>query len=481
MTDEQHAQDERNQQQDVGPSQDKPRRMSRRRFLESAGAVAAGWLLSRCMPGTEMPGTQMPGTEATAPPASAMPEPTDAAPRPTPTSQPTQAPKAKSVEPTATAVNPTATAVNPTATAVNPTATAVNPTATAVNPTAAVAAPTATSEAGGGEAAAVSPTTQTQVAIGSANTYEPGGIESTLRDMLDGIGGLSDIIGSGDRVAIKVNLTGGLGNNVPGYTPMDTFVTHPETVRALGALVRDAGAREVLIVESVYQWGSYTEWGFEEAAEAVDATLIDLNATDPYDDYMDVAVPGGVEIYETYIMNRILHDVDAFISLAKMKCHWTCGVTHAMKNLVGLVPARFYQLTAEHSHRSAFHGPSEETAGYRVPRIITELNRIRPIDLAVVDGIKTTEAGEGPWIGMMAPVQPGVIFAGKDAVATDAVATAAQGFDPTAAGMTMPFVRSDNHLALAHQAGLGTHRLGEIGVVGPSIADVRYDFKPCVG
>jgi uncharacterized protein (DUF362 family) len=411
-----------------------------------------------------MPGTEAP--EATALPASATPEPTDAAPRPTPTTQPTQ--------------SPTATAVDPTATAVDPTATAVDPTATAVDPTATVAAPTATAEAAGGEAAAVSPTTQTQVAIGSANDYDPGVIESTLRDMLDGIGGLSDIIGSGDRVAIKVNLTGGLGNNVPGYTPMDTFVTHPETVRALGALVRDAGARELLIVESVYQWGSYTEWGFEEAAEAVDATLIDLNATDPYDDYMDVAVPGGGEIYETYTMNRILHDVDAFISLAKMKCHWACGVTHAMKNLIGLVPARFYQLTDEHSHRSAFHGPSEETAGYRLPRIIAELNRIRPIDLAVVDGIRTTEAGEGPWIGMMAPVQPGVIFAGKDPVATDAVATAAQGFDPTAAGMTVPFVRSDNHLALAHQAGLGTHRLGEIGVVGPSIADVRYGFKPCV-
>jgi len=318
------------------------------------------------------------------------------------------------------------------------------------------------------------------VAIGTAHSYDPGLIETTLRDMLDGIGGLGDVIGSGDRVAIKVNLTGGLGNEVPGHTPMDTFVSHPAVVRALGGLLRDAGAREILIVEAVYQWGSYTQWGFEEAAKAIDATLIDLNATDPYDDFAVVAVPGGGEIYETYKMNRILHDIDAFISLAKMKCHWTCGVTHAMKNLVGLVPAQFYHLQPEHGHRSAFHGPSEETGGYRVPRIITELNRIRPIDLAIVDGVKTTEGGEGPWIGMMAPVQPGVLFAGKDPVATDAVATAAQGFDPTAAGMTVPFVRSDNHLNLAHQAGLGTHRLGEIEVVGPSIADVRYDFKPCV-
>jgi uncharacterized protein (DUF362 family) len=416
--------------------------MSRRRFLEAAGAVAAGWLLSQCVPGKEAP-------EATAPPPSATPEAADAIPSPTST-----------VAPEEPAQSPTATAT--------------------AEPTATTVPPTATPEATGGEAASASASAQAQVAIGTADSYDPTVIDTVMRDLLDGIGGLGDIIGSGDRVAIKVNLTGGLGNEVPGYTPMDTFVSHPEVVRALGALLRDAGAGEVLIVEAVYQWGSYVQWGFEEAAKAIDATLIDLNATDPYDDYADVSVPGGGEIYETYKMNPILHEVDAFVSLAKMKCHWTCGVTHAMKNLVGLVPAKFYHLKPEHGHRSAFHGPSEETAGYRVPRIITELNRIRPIDLAIVDGIKTTEGGEGPWIGMMAPVQPGVIFAGKDPVATDAVATAAQGFDPTAAGMTVPFVRSDNHLSLAHQAGLGTHRLGEIEVTGASLSDVRYDFKPCV-
>lgn len=442
MTDRQHAGSERSQQQDGSRSRARHQRISRRRFLEAAGAVTAGWLLSRCMPGTEAP-------QETAVLPSATSEPTDVAPSPT-----VGATDVAAVETTV----PTETSTT--------------------EPTTSPA--TSTPDVAAGEAASASPAAQTQVAVGTANSYDPGTIETVLRDMLDGIGGLGDIIGSGDRVAIKINLTGGLGNEVPGYTPMDTFVTHPEVVRALGALVRDAGARELLIVEAVYQWGSYTQWGFEEAAKAIDATLIDLNATDPYDDFADVAVPGGGEIYETYKMNHVLHDVDAFISLAKMKCHWTCGVTHAMKNLIGLVPAQFYHLKPEHGHRSAFHGPSEETAGYRVPRIITELNRIRPIDLAIVDGVKTTEGGEGPWIGMMTPVQPGVLFAGKDPVATDAVATAAQGFDPTAAGMTVPFVRSDNHLNLAHQAGLGTHRLGEIEVTGASVEDVRYDFKPCV-
>lgn len=51
--------------------------------------------------------------------------------------------------------------------------------------------------------------------------------------------------------------------------------------------------------------------------------------------------------------------------------------------------------------------------------------------LALVDGIRTAEGGEVPR-GRFNPVQPGVLIAGKNPVATDAVATAVMGFDPTA-------------------------------------------------
>ncbi len=334
---------------------------------------------------------------------------------------------------------------------------------------------------------AVVPTSQlapmsAKVAIGKSATYDPALIKQVVRDMLDGLGGLGDVVRPGDRVLIKTNLTGGTGSRAPGgLTAMETFVTHPEVVRALGEAVRDAGARDLFIVESVYEWDSYRLWGYEDIAGGIDATLVDLNQVDPYSDYVDTTVPGGGEIYPAYKFNRLLEETDVFMSVAKMKCHWTCGVTHAMKNLVGLVPARFYRLTTEHSHRSEFHGPDDATAGYRVPRIIVELNKARPIHFALIDGIMTTEAGEGPWIRAMAPVAPGVLVAGKNALATDAVATAIQGFDPTAPGKTAPFVRSDNHLNLAYEAGLGTHRLDEIEVVGASIDEVRYPFKPCTG
>jgi uncharacterized protein (DUF362 family) len=301
--------------------------------------------------------------------------------------------------------------------------------------------------------------------------------------MVDSLGGFADVVSGGDRVAIKVNLTGGTGSARNTHlNPIDAYLTHPEVVRALGELVLDAGAKEILIVEAVYQWNSYVVWGYEDLAANLGATLIDLNGTAPYGDYAAAGVPGGQGVYPSYIFNHVLQDVDVFMSVAKMKCHWNAGVTHSMKNLFGLVPAQFYRLSEQHSHRSEFHGPTDETAGYRVPRIIVDLNKARPVHFALIDGVVTIDGGEGPWLPTFGTevLKPGVMFAGKNPVSTDAVATAAQGFDPTAASMTVPFVRADNHLSLAYAAGLGTNKLAEIEVVGHSISDVKMDFRPCV-
>ncbi len=320
---------------------------------------------------------------------------------------------------------------------------------------------------------------QAQVGIVRAARYERKLIEKTVRDLLDSVGGLGDIIRPGDRVAIKTNLAGGVKHKpLPGVTAVESYVTHPEVVRALGGLVRDAGAKEVFIVEAVYEWDSYVQWGYEEIAKDIDAKLVDLNGIYTYKDFVDAPVGEGSLIYRSFRFNPILENIDTFISVPKMKCHWTCGVTLSMKNLVGLVPSIFYRLEDRHRHRSALHGPGDAYRT-RMPRVIADLNRARPIDFALVDGVKTTEGGEGPWLATMAPVDAGVLIAGKNPVATDAVASAAMGFDPTAEITKAPFMRADNHLNLARELGLGTNRLDEIEVVGPSIKDVSKKFEPC--
>jgi len=296
--------------------------------------------------------------------------------------------------------------------------------------------------------------------------------------MLGDMWKFKDIVPAGAKVAIKVNLTGGVkAYDMAGVPAVESVVTHPEVVRALGELLLDAGASQLYIVESVYEWQSYIDWGYEEIAKPLNAKLIDLNAPDPYPDFATVPVGPAHIIYENFTFNRILTEVDTFISVAKMKCHIECGVTHSLKNLVGLVPYSLYRSSAQDGTRSAFHEESKS----RLPRIIVDLNMARPIHLAVIDGIKTIEAGEGTWAEGVKQVTPGLLFAGKNALATDTVATAVMGFDPGVRYPSVPFTRADNYLNIAHNLELGTNLLEKIDVLGPSIQDVLYPFRPATG
>lgn len=320
-----------------------------------------------------------------------------------------------------------------------------------------------------------------RVAIAQAASYDRTLVRQQVRALIDGIGGLDDLVKRGPRVAIKVNLTGGTSSKpvTGGVAPIESFVTHPEVVRALAEALREAGARDLYIVEAVYERASFTQWGLDEVAKAVGATLVDLNNPAPYPEFKRVPVGSGALIYQDFTLHPLLQEIDAFVSVAKIKCHAIGGVTLSMKNLFGLAPLQLYRNSPQDTYRSKFHGDAEET-GARVPRIVVDMNRARPIHLALLDGIKTVEGGEGPWINSMRPVAPGVLVAGKQALATDAVATAVMGFDPRGSYPSTPFNYGDNHLNLAAELKLGTNRLNEIEVVGASIADVRWQFKPAV-
>ncbi len=315
------------------------------------------------------------------------------------------------------------------------------------------------------------------VAIAQATDYDPKLIRQKVQELLDGIGGLGDVIRPGDSVAIKVNLTGGTrAGSVPGVSPVESFATHPMVYQALGEAIRDAGAKNIFVVESIWDPASYSAWGFQNASNIIGASLVDLNLATPYPDYGSMSVGANSFIFPTFMFNRILQEIDVFVSIGKMKCHYLCGVTHSMKNLIGIAPLPLYRRNPGDGTRTALHG-SDEEVGTRLPRVVVDLNRARPIHLSLIDGIKTVEGGEGPWL-KIAPVNAGVLLAGKNPLATDSVATAIMGFDPTASRPTAPFLRADNYLALAASLGLGTNQISQIKVVGTPIADVRKPFKP---
>ena len=316
-----------------------------------------------------------------------------------------------------------------------------------------------------------------RVGIVRAVSYDPGLVRKQVESLFDSLGGLQDVVRPGDRVVIKVNLTGGVKAGLPpaGATAPESYVTHPAVVRAVAELMRDAGAKEIAIVDSVNEWASFVEWGYVDMAQQVGARLVDLNGSAPYADYASIPVGKDYFFYEKFTLNPILGEADVFVSVPKMKCHWLLGITHSMKNLVGLAPYKFYEQKPGDGNRTAFHGDDTQVKK-RLPRVVMDLNRARPIHLSVIDGIQTVQGGEGPWNQDLILKSPGILIGGKNPVASDAVAAAAMGFDPGAEYPHPPFQRAENHLNIARQIGLGPNRLADIEIVGARLEDVRMQF-----
>ena len=294
--------------------------------------------------------------------------------------------------------------------------------------------------------------------------------------MLDSLGGLSDLVRPGARVGIKPNLTGGTwGDSSLPAPATELFATHPIVVQVLAELIIDAGASQVFIMDGLGDPAIFSAWGYEAIAKPLGAKLIDLCLPAPYPGYFRFPVGEKHSIYETFALNGVFNELDVFISLAKMKTHSTTGVTLALKNLIGIAPTSEYRRDPMHNHRSGFHESSEFDR--RLPRVVVDLNLARPVHLALIDGIITADGGAGSWDSGYGQARPGLLIASKNPVAADAVATAVMGFDPRSESGTKPFSYADNHISLAHEAGLGTNLLSEIGIKGTGIQEASFPFR----
>ena len=138
------------------------------------------------------------------------------------------------------------------------------------------------------------PKAMPQVAIGRATDYQRDTITTQVHKLIDQLGGLTDVVKPGDAVAIKVNLTGGLAaGHLPGVSPIESFITHPEVVRALVQEVKAAGAKEIYLVESAYEPQSFTDWGYEALAADTGAVLVNLTNSHPFKDFVAICEPVG--------------------------------------------------------------------------------------------------------------------------------------------------------------------------------------------
>jgi uncharacterized protein (DUF362 family) len=217
--------------------------------------------------------------------------------------------------------------------------------------------------------------------------------------------------------------------------------------------------------------------------------------------YVRMKVPSGGYIFPSYDLNHSYADCDAYVSMSKLKNHWIAGVTMTLKNNFGLTPCSLYggdcgdsgnedpkqergpvchmgRRTPPKGVAQELHPDTPRDAGYRVPRIVTDLNGVRPVDLSIVDGIETIRGGEGEWNAGVEMMKPGLVLVGRNSVCVDTVCTAVMGYDPQAGRGTKPFLIGDNTLKLAEAVGIGTTDLAKIEVAGLSVREATFDFGP---
>ncbi len=349
------------------------------------------------------------------------------------------------------------------------------------------------------------------VAIERCASYEPQLLAAQLKKAIDSIGGIEKLV-RGKTVTVKLNLTGGPRRKLGGLPSYRTYHVHPNFVAATCASLHDAGAKKIVLIESCYDArpleaimgdGDWDIAGINSAGGGK-VHWEDTRNKGAWSGYSRLSVPWGGYIYPAFDLNMRYEKTDVFVSLAKMKDHANAGVTMSVKNLFGIAPTSIYgdnfdgagkpavnekSLTprGETFHRGTRQPPagapqeldpeSSRTWSHRVPRITADLFGARPVDLCLVDGIESNRGGEGPWVRGVQPIQPHLLFAGRNGVCTDAICTAAMGYDPTAGHKEFPFM-GENHLALLADKGIGTNVVEDIEVRGLPLKEAIHPFNP---
>lgn len=285
---------------------------------------------------------------------------------------------------------------------------------------------------------------KTTVVIERCGSYDREAVIDAVRRCVEHLGGMARFVRPGAGVLLKPNL-------LRGAAPEKAVVTHPEVVRAAALLAREAGG--VLSL------------GDSPCLPALAATL----PVSGYDDFMsEIGIRAqpfeDVREAETGLKGPLHRievaaaplETDVVINLPKLKTHAQMYLTLAVKNLFGCVAGK---------RKLQWHlkaGADYEHFG----RMLLHVAKAVSPALTIVDGVVGME-GNGPQSGT--PRNLGVLVAGTDCVAIDAVICEMLSLDPELLY---------THRA-AREAGWGVTDLEEIELKGVPLEDVRVsDFRP---
>ncbi|MBE0585868.1 MAG: DUF362 domain-containing protein [Desulfofustis sp.] len=259
---------------------------------------------------------------------------------------------------------------------------------------------------------------------------EPAGYD-TVREAVERVFHRFPLDCSGKRVVIKPNV-------LRASQAVEGIVTHPAVLRAVVEKVESLGPASLVVGDNpgLFSYGA-NEAAFEQtglmAAACGHYRNIGLDA---------VPVPFRREYLEMVTVSRAILDADVLISLPKFKTHGLTVLTGAIKNSYGILPG---------AQKARLHKIAGSPA--RFHELVVAVYQLRVPDLFIVDAVVGMQ-GNGPASPDLRDI--GLILAGDNGVAVDAVIATMMGVDPGRLG----FLRQ------AAAAGLGSWRREDIGIDG---------------
>ncbi len=246
---------------------------------------------------------------------------------------------------------------------------------------------------------------------------------AATRAAIEALGGMSRFVQPGQSVVIKPNMSFAQGID-------SATTTHPEVVREVLVLCKEAGAKSVRILDHGLQSVrlSLENSGILAACESVESGICQHLMDEEF--YLTKNISDAQEMQENAFMRDVLK-ADVIIAVPVAKSHSSAGVSLSLKGQMGLI----YNRGIMHSR-------------YDLSTSIIDLNLLVKPHLAVIDATRVLTTG-GP-SGPGKVIHPGEVIASADPVAADATAVSkyvwyGQKIKP----------RQVSHIRKAHERGLG--------------------------
>ncbi len=273
-------------------------------------------------------------------------------------------------------------------------------------------------------------------------------VVNAIKNALDLLGGINTFVKKGSKVLIKPNLCDPL-------PPEKAATTHPLFVKAIIEMVQNCGAtaivgecpggNDVKTARKVFDVS-----GIKRVVEETGASLKNFQE-EPF----VVRKIENYKVLEKTDFAKAVLEADLIINVPKLKTHGITFMTGAVKNCFGCIHP---------NERKYIHGNFSERDKF-AKGLVDIYSAVLP-SLTIMDAVVAMEGDEGPTYGD--PKEVGLVLAGTDGVAVDAVASEIIGYRSLAMPTGME----------AAKRGIGTTDMKRIEVVGEPVTAVHVtDFK----